>query len=188
MTCRQVCARLAKYQDGDLRDNQRAAVEEHLRGCEACAREWAQLQAVVALVEDLPEAEPSSGFTAQVMRAVAHEPIEKPLLGRVSQDLAFAALALILSVAIVAGAAGVGPVDLSGWQLAFASLSQTAAKMLVMGSEVGTVLVDALLRGLGRPLAWLLLADVLALAVVLAAGRRLRSARPLTNLNSLVAL
>lgn len=38
LRCSQVLARLSEYLDGELPAAERRAVEEHLRGCDACTR------------------------------------------------------------------------------------------------------------------------------------------------------
>jgi anti-sigma factor RsiW len=38
LSCSDVLARLSDYVDGDLSAEERGRVEEHLRGCEGCAR------------------------------------------------------------------------------------------------------------------------------------------------------
>jgi anti-sigma factor RsiW len=38
LSCSDVLARLSDYVDGDLPAEERGRVEEHLRGCEGCAR------------------------------------------------------------------------------------------------------------------------------------------------------
>lgn len=47
LSCGQVLAALSDYLDGDLPPAARAQVEDHLRGCERCARFGGELRATV---------------------------------------------------------------------------------------------------------------------------------------------
>ena len=188
MTCRNVRAKLGAYQDGDLPADQAQALEEHLRRCEACARECAELRGVVALLDGLAEVEPSPGLTNSVLQAIAHERIAEAPRPIVSPGLALAAAGLVLTTVIVTGLAGWGPLDLSGWQAGIAPLTAALAKLWVPLAEAGGPVANALIEGLAGPVAWLLVADVVALLAILAAGRRLLAARALRNMTSLLAL
>ena len=188
MTCRSVRARFARHQDGDLPADQAGAVEEHLRECETCRRECAALRGTVALLDGLGELEPSAGFTSSVLQAVREERIAEPARPPVSAGLALAGLGAVLSTIIVAGLCGFGPLDLSGWQLALPSLATATAKLCAVMAEVSGPALSALLEGLARPAGWLLAADVLALLVVLAGGRRLLARKTLRGMTNLLAL
>jgi anti-sigma factor RsiW len=47
LSCSDVLARLSDYMDGELPAAERARVEEHLRGCDGCARFGGELSATV---------------------------------------------------------------------------------------------------------------------------------------------
>lgn len=47
ISCSQVLARLSDYLDGELEDATRLQLEEHLRGCDGCARFGGQFRATV---------------------------------------------------------------------------------------------------------------------------------------------
>jgi anti-sigma factor (TIGR02949 family) len=54
LSCSSVLAVLSDYLDGDLTPDARARVEEHLRGCDGCARFGGEFQSTVrALREQL---------------------------------------------------------------------------------------------------------------------------------------
>ncbi|MBM3500068.1 MAG: hypothetical protein FJX74_15540, partial [Armatimonadetes bacterium] len=173
MRCRSVCRRLTRYQDGDLPPAQTQALAEHLRGCPGCRRELAALKAVAALLNGLGEVEPDEAFTRDVLRAVAGERIAEPARPLVSTGLTLAAVGLVLSTIILVGLAGGGPLDLSSLPTSLASLVTAATKVGLTLTDVAGPVLTALFEGLAAPVAWLLLADVVALAVVVAGGRRL---------------
>jgi anti-sigma factor RsiW len=72
--------RLDAYLDGDLPPAEAARVEGHLAACADCAAELADLRRTVEMVEALPMAEPSAGFTARVLAAV--EGLPAPVAAR----------------------------------------------------------------------------------------------------------
>lgn len=52
LSCGQVLDRLSDYLDGELAADARGAVEEHLRGCDGCARFGGELRATVRALRD----------------------------------------------------------------------------------------------------------------------------------------
>lgn len=92
---------LGPYAAGDLGDPERAVVETHLKGCEACTQELAGLQALQAFqVEPMTGAE-RDRLTQNVRAAVTPAP-KVGLLGRFGHRLAPAlgALALVAIAAV----------------------------------------------------------------------------------------
>jgi len=79
LSCGQVLDRLSDYLDGDLPDAARAAVEEHLRGCDGCARFGGEFRATVqALREHLLEApKPPVRIRERLVEALDREPDPK---------------------------------------------------------------------------------------------------------------
>jgi hypothetical protein len=57
MNCNQINTLLGAYHDHELSDGDRARVEEHLAGCEACRAELAELRRTTELVASLPRHE-----------------------------------------------------------------------------------------------------------------------------------
>lgn len=71
MKCEQVIPFLSAYHDGELPDDQREAVSEHLIDCSRCQAEFASLEALSGLVRRSPAPEPPVAVTRNVERALA---------------------------------------------------------------------------------------------------------------------
>lgn len=69
-----VTEELTALLDGELCDTDRARVEAHLQGCEACAHERALLVAAMAGLEGLPGLEPSADLRRRVLSALDEQP------------------------------------------------------------------------------------------------------------------
>lgn len=76
LSCTEVLARLSDYVDGELPPDERARVEEHLRGCDGCARFGGAFRATVrALRAALArEGELSASVRERLRRALDEEP------------------------------------------------------------------------------------------------------------------
>jgi anti-sigma factor RsiW len=57
MTCQDVVQLITAYLDGDLPDDMRADVDEHLDGCDGCQNVLAQWRTIIALAGRLTEAD-----------------------------------------------------------------------------------------------------------------------------------
>ena len=69
MTCRQVVQLLTDYLDGALSEADRARVEEHLAGCDACTAFLAQLRTTGRIVAGLAAVEVPAALRADLLRA-----------------------------------------------------------------------------------------------------------------------
>lgn len=69
MTCRQVVQLLTEYLDGALSSADRARVEEHLAGCDACTAFLAQLRVTGRVVAGLAQVEVPAPLRADLLRA-----------------------------------------------------------------------------------------------------------------------
>jgi hypothetical protein len=67
MTCAEIEILLADYVDGTLRGDERAALESHLPGCPACTQLAADIQAVTAFIERVPQAEPPAELMTRIL-------------------------------------------------------------------------------------------------------------------------
>jgi anti-sigma factor RsiW len=76
LSCSDVLARLSDYVDGELGADERARVEDHLRGCDGCARFGGAFRATVrALREHLGAPREVPGDVAdRLRRALDDEP------------------------------------------------------------------------------------------------------------------
>lgn len=72
IACGQVLARLSDYLDGDLSSPETAQIEEHLRGCDGCARFGGEFRGVVgALREHLTRSRSlPAGFRERLRKAM----------------------------------------------------------------------------------------------------------------------
>ena len=68
LSCEQVLARLSDYLDGELAPADRAQVEAHLRGCDACARFGGEVAETLRLLRERLLAEPSEAFLDAMRR------------------------------------------------------------------------------------------------------------------------
>ena len=57
MACKDVVQLITAYLDGDLPDDMRAEVDEHLDGCDGCRNVLAQWRTIIALAGRLTEAD-----------------------------------------------------------------------------------------------------------------------------------
>ncbi len=75
LSCGQVLDRLSDYLDGELPPAESARLEEHLRGCDGCARFGGELKGVVeALRQHLARAPSlSEGFRERLRKAMGED-------------------------------------------------------------------------------------------------------------------
>lgn len=69
-------------------------IRDHLAGCEACAREYAQLRSIKTALGGLSQPQPSADFEARLRSAVLEQPVEAPRFGWRPMRLMVASAAL----------------------------------------------------------------------------------------------
>lgn len=183
MRCWRVRHQLLRYQDGELSAEQTARMEAHLRGCEACAREYAELAGAVKLIESLPGIDPGPDFTSTVLEAVAAEAKRSAPAARPEPPAAQFAVGTLLGVAglllsamVIAAAIIIGVAAVTGGAAALAPVTGAAAKTLSLGFDVCSVTANALALALGKPFVWLLISDLALLLLILATRKHLLGA------------
>ena len=70
LSCEQVLERLSEYLDGELPAADRAAVEEHLRGCNACARFGGEVAETLRLLRERLLSDSSASSIEAIRRKV----------------------------------------------------------------------------------------------------------------------
>ena len=75
MHCRKVLELLPKFIENDFSEEERSAVEAHLRECEECRLEFEAMGRLVETLESLPPVGVPKSFKEAVMRAL---PAQKP--------------------------------------------------------------------------------------------------------------
>ena len=78
LSCGQVLDRLSDYLDDELGPDVRGTVEEHLRGCDGCARFGGEFRATVRALRDhlLASPSPPSRLRDRLAEAIDREPRE----------------------------------------------------------------------------------------------------------------
>jgi len=71
-------SRLSAFKDGELDENLREEVSLHLRGCEACRKELAELEQVDSLVRETPKLEPGRFFSLNIVAGISAEVRQHP--------------------------------------------------------------------------------------------------------------
>ena len=77
--CSHMASLLEKYVDGELRPEERASVEEHVKGCHRCDRELQELTALRSRLQEAVEAEVADAPLAGIWEGVA-ERLETPTI------------------------------------------------------------------------------------------------------------
>ena len=137
---------LSTYVDGSASESERAKVEAHLAGCEACRVEADSLRATIELLASLPKAVPSRSF------ALEREPWPAPSVSRLVWTARVAApVAALLLVALVVGNAvgiigGGDGLDLLGGMAADESIQEVPVEVIVEKEVVKEVPVERIVE------------------------------------------
>lgn len=100
MNCRCVSARLSAYLDGELSGREMLSVRRHLGECEACSREFSELQALKRLIGSLDAPEVREGFEEALVLKVlgaSERKEERPRLWRLALVSSLAAACVVFA-------------------------------------------------------------------------------------------
>ncbi len=100
MTCHQVTERLSEYGSGELDPTTQQALDEHLRFCDACQREWATLQAAMTALRQVPVPPPPADLPCRIRAAIAQRLLQTQPLPWWRWSVAFAGAAAVLIMAL----------------------------------------------------------------------------------------
>jgi len=91
--------KILAYVDGRLKESERLEMEKHVAACGACQLRVNEFRAVAALLEEVPQIEPSAAFDVRVRARVAAEPVKQGWWAwfTPSPRVAFAASLLLLA-------------------------------------------------------------------------------------------
>jgi anti-sigma factor RsiW len=104
----ELCERLSAYLEADLEARERVRIEEHLRECPACRREYRELRHTVDLLRGLPSPDPPSDLADRVIARLRAGEGRPGLMARCQARIArFADTPWSTPVAAVAVALGV---------------------------------------------------------------------------------
>src|SRR5271163_2225574 len=99
MSCTRMENKIMAFVDGRLKESERLEMEKHLATCGACQLRVSEFRAVSALLDEVPEIQPSAAFDVRVRARVAAEPVKQGWLAwfTPSPRVAFAASLLLLA-------------------------------------------------------------------------------------------
>ena len=105
-SCQIIRKKLSAYQDGEVTTAEKAAIETHLRSCEACRTKHAALLLTYQILRRLPEIDPAPELSRQIVNRAtrAQEPFWVRVLGSAFRSLpAPAYMAILAAVGLLIG-------------------------------------------------------------------------------------
>jgi len=72
--CKRFQEQIQFYLDGELTEEERRTLEQHLQSCSSCGEEFNLMKKVCSSLEELPEFEPSQKFNESVLEALGYGP------------------------------------------------------------------------------------------------------------------
>jgi anti-sigma factor RsiW len=118
MNCLEVQELLSAYYDGELADDRRSSVDEHLTRCSECARELAGFEKLAAMANTLGTPVPPEHIWSQLEQQLDNESTDpQPVVATNEQlrSLSFPAPRLFALAASVLVAVGVGWITYTSW-------------------------------------------------------------------------
>jgi anti-sigma factor RsiW len=106
-SCQIISKKLSAYQDGEVTMAEQAAIETHLRTCEACRTKHEALLLTYQILRNLPEIEPAPELSRQIVNNATQvqEPFWVRVLGSAFRSLpASAAMAILAAAGLLIGA------------------------------------------------------------------------------------
>jgi hypothetical protein len=97
--CETYAAALSAFADGELSEDEAAALLAHIEACDGCREHLSELMTLHAVLGELPELEPPRGFAEAVLARVHEEEAEKKRRRAVPRVLAACAALVLLSAA-----------------------------------------------------------------------------------------
>ncbi len=107
MNCREVQALLSAYYDGELPDESRTAVAEHLDGCSTCAQELAGFKKMSVMAHGLRTPDPPAHLWSRIEEQLASEAVVGPQPQRERRFGAYVAVAALAAAVLIAVGIGV---------------------------------------------------------------------------------
>lgn len=78
MNCNEIKDLMSSYVDGELSENEKKLVEEHINSCDDCKKEIESYKQLIKIIKDLPEEEPPKGYCKRLHDKLLNEvPITK---------------------------------------------------------------------------------------------------------------
>lgn len=94
--CEKYTAALSAFADGELNENERDALLEHLEHCEGCREHLSELMILHTMFEELPELDAPQGFSERVLDRMHEEQCAKKRHRRAWPRVLAACFALVL--------------------------------------------------------------------------------------------
>jgi anti-sigma factor RsiW len=103
MECSRIKKRLSAYLDGEVSEDERITISEHLGQCDACQKELTSLSKVVDVLGRIEEMEVPPYFMTRLKQQVRAQVKPKPFFQRIRSMVLSAATAIAVVVSILAG-------------------------------------------------------------------------------------
>lgn len=109
MDCNDIKDMLSLYIDGELDDEEKLLLEEHIEGCDDCRKELEEYRKIIGMLSSLTDEEPPKGYCKRLheklVKAKAERPANKRVIWLKYGSIA-AALVLVFSVVYLASNRG----------------------------------------------------------------------------------